>query len=145
ERQPLLPRARRRRVRHRAVQGELLRCRHRARERRADPRALLHRGRAPDAQDRERLLRAREMSERVKRAAAIAAIVVAALVIFGPAFAKNEVFVFRDHADYFEPMRIYTAQHLRVWRLPLWNPYNGSGEPWLANPQTAVFYPPAWL
>jgi len=29
--------------------------------------------------------------------------------------------------------------------LPLWNSYNASGEPWLANPQTGVFYPPAWL
>ena len=30
-------------------------------------------------------------------------------------------------------------------RLPLWNAYSASGEPWLANPQTGVFYPPAWL
>jgi len=81
----------------------------------------------------------------MKHAVAYALIVAAALAVFGPAFAKREVFVLRDHSDYFQPMRMYTAQHLRVWRLPLWNPYNGSGEPWMANPQTAVFYPPAWL
>jgi len=85
------------------------------------------------------------MSERAKHAIAISAIVVAAFVLFGPALIKREVFVFRDHSDYFQPMRIYTAQHLRAGRLPLWNPYNASGEPWIANPQTAVFYPPAWL
>ena len=85
------------------------------------------------------------MSERQKHFVVIGAIVVAALALFGPAFVKREVFVFRDHSDYFQPMRIYTAQHLRAGRLPLWNPYNASGEPWIANPQTAVFYPPAWL
>ena len=85
------------------------------------------------------------MSERGKQLVAFAVIVAAALVVFGPAFAKGEVFVFRDHSDYFQPMRMFTAQHLRAGRLPLWNPYNASGEPWLANPQTAVFYPPAWL
>jgi hypothetical protein len=85
------------------------------------------------------------MSERAKRVVAVAAILAAALLVFGPALAKREVFMFRDHSDYFQPLRLFTAQHLRVWRLPLWNPYNGSGEPWLANPQTAIFYPPAWL
>jgi len=85
------------------------------------------------------------MSERAKRVVVAAAILAAALLVFGPALAKREVFMFRDHSDYFQPLRLFTTQHLRVWRLPLWNPYNGSGEPWLANPQTAIFYPPAWL
>ncbi|HEX3581290.1 MAG TPA: hypothetical protein VH087_05985 [Thermoanaerobaculia bacterium] len=76
---------------------------------------------------------------------AAATIVVAALAVFGPALARNEVFTFRDHLDYFQPLRWFTAEQLRAGSLPLWNPYNASGEAWLANPQTAVFYPPAWL
>jgi hypothetical protein len=76
---------------------------------------------------------------------AAATIVVAALAVFGPALARNEVFTFRDHLDYFQPLRWFTTEQLRAGSLPLWNPYNASGEPWLANPQTAVFYPPAWL
>ncbi len=76
---------------------------------------------------------------------AVATIVVAALAVFGPALARNEVFTFRDHLDYFQPLRWFTTEQLRAGSLPLWNPYNASGEPWLANPQTAVFYPPAWL
>ena len=76
---------------------------------------------------------------------AAATIVVAALAVFGPALAHDEVFMFRDHFDYFQPLRWFTAEQLRAGSLPLWNPYNASGEPWLANPQTAVFYPPAWL
>ncbi|MGZ5472606.1 MAG: hypothetical protein ACXW31_01745 [Thermoanaerobaculia bacterium] len=58
---------------------------------------------------------------------------------------RGEVFTLRDHFDYFQPLRWFTATELREGRLPLWNPYNASGEPWLANPQTGVFYPPAWL
>ena len=80
------------------------------------------------------------MSERAKRAAACAAILAAALLVFGPALAKREVFMFRDHSDYFQPLRLFTAQHLRVWRLPLWNPYNGSasrGSP-IRRPRSSI-------
>jgi hypothetical protein len=58
---------------------------------------------------------------------------------------RNEIFTFRDHADYFQPLRYFTASELRAGHFPLWNPYSASGEPWLANPQTGVFYPPAWI
>lgn len=71
------------------------------------------------------------------------ALVVATL--FAAPLARNEVFTLRDHTDYFQPLRWFTAQELRAGHLPLWNPYSASGEPWLANPQTGVFYPPQWL
>lgn len=79
------------------------------------------------------------------RRAALALVLLLAIVPFAPALVKREIFHFRDHADYFQPLRFFTAQQLRAGVLPLWNPYNASGEPWLANPQTGVFYPPAWL
>jgi hypothetical protein len=68
-----------------------------------------------------------------------------AMTLFLPALVRREVFTLRDHFDYFQPLRWFTAQELQAGRLPLWNPYSASGEPWLANPQTGVFYPPAWL
>ena len=68
-----------------------------------------------------------------------------ATAVFLPALVKQEVFTIRDHLDYFQPLRMFTAEELKGGRLPLWNPYSASGEPWLANPQTGVFYPPAWL
>jgi hypothetical protein len=50
---------------------------------------------------------------------------------------------------YFYPLRDFAAETLRAGRLPLWNPYSFMGAPFLANPQTAVFYPPnlllSWL
>jgi len=79
------------------------------------------------------------------RRLAAALLVALALLLVARPLLHREVFTFRDHTDYFQPLRWYTATSLQAGRLPLWNPYNASGEPWLANPQTAVFYPPAWL
>lgn len=76
---------------------------------------------------------------------AFAFLALLAITIFLPALLKREVFTLRDHFDYFQPLRYFTAQELSAGRLPLWNPYSASGEPWLANPQTGVFYPPTWL
>lgn len=76
---------------------------------------------------------------------AFAFIVVLAFVPFAYPLATGEVFTLRDHTDYFQPLRWFTAKTLRSGDLPLWNPYSASGEPWLANPQTCVFYPPAWI
>jgi hypothetical protein len=68
-----------------------------------------------------------------------------ATIPFLGALLRREVFVLRDHFDYFAPLRWFTAEQLKRGTLPLWNPYSASGEPWLANPQTGVFYPPTWL
>ncbi|HEY6842870.1 MAG TPA: hypothetical protein VI391_01790, partial [Thermoanaerobaculia bacterium] len=83
----------------------------------------------------------KEMSRR----AAFGFIALLALAMFARPLVRGEVLTFRDHADYFQPLRYFTAVELRSFRLPLWNPYSASGEPWLANPQTAVFYPPFWI
>lgn len=76
---------------------------------------------------------------------AFAFLALLALTLFLPALVKREVFTLRDHFDYFQPLRAFTADELKAGHLPLWNPYSASGEPWLANPQTGVFYPPTWL
>src|SRR4051812_33363696 len=81
----------------------------------------------------------------MKQRWAFAAIAICVLAVFAPALIRNEVFSLRDHSDYFQPLHWFTGNELRHGRLPLWNAYNASGEPWLANPQTGVFYPPAWL
>ena len=81
----------------------------------------------------------------MSRRRAFTFIAVLVIAMFARPLVRNEVFTFRDHTDYFQPLRYFTAVELRNFRLPLWNPYNASGEPWLANPQTAVFYPPFWI
>jgi hypothetical protein len=43
------------------------------------------------------------------------------------------------------PWRTLTTQLIKTGQWPLWNPYNFSGSPLLANFQTAIFYPPNLL
>ena len=51
----------------------------------------------------------------------------------------------RDVPAYFVPLRARTAEILEATRDPFWNPDVGCGEPYFANPQTGLLYPPAWL
>jgi hypothetical protein len=57
------------------------------------------------------------------------------LTTFDPAGAFNTVFAFDAYAD----------RALKDGSLPFWNPYQGLGQPLLANGQSAVFYPLSWL
>ena len=51
----------------------------------------------------------------------------------------------RDLPAYFVPLRHCTAEALAGTRSPFWNTDAGCGEPFFANPQSALLYPPAWL
>ena len=59
-----------------------------------------------------------------------------------PSLLQGRAPTFRDQADFFFPLKLYTADRLKAGQLPLWNPLSGAGEPWLANAQSGVFYPP---
>jgi hypothetical protein len=50
-----------------------------------------------------------------------------------------------DLPTYFLPLRERTALVLAGSRGASWNPDVGAGEPYFANPQTGLLYPPAWL
>ena len=43
------------------------------------------------------------------------------------------------------PWMQFLRDSVRGGAFPLWNPHNGLGEPFLANPQTAVLFPLSWL
>jgi hypothetical protein len=62
-----------------------------------------------------------------------------------PPLLRREVPSFRDQADFFFPLKLYTADRILRGELPLWNPLSACGEPWLANLQAGVFYPPGLL
>ncbi len=53
----------------------------------------------------------------------------------------NLILVGLDVFTYFYPYKAYAAEVVRQGRLPLWNPYLFMGVPFLANAQTALFYP----
>ncbi|MDQ5856932.1 MAG: YfhO family protein [Acidobacteriota bacterium] len=62
-----------------------------------------------------------------------------------PALFRRLAPSYRDQGDFFYPLKLYTADRLRAGEIPLWNPLSGAGEPWLANGQAGVFYPPSLL
>ncbi|HEY1435058.1 MAG TPA: hypothetical protein VGG65_06760 [Thermoanaerobaculia bacterium] len=68
-----------------------------------------------------------------------------AVLWLSPALLAHRAPSFRDQGDFFYPMKLYTAARLRAGQIPLWNPLSGAGEPWLANGQSGVFYPPTLL
>jgi len=47
-----------------------------------------------------------------------------------------------DLVTFFYPSRVFAAQAVKQGTLPLWNPLSLSGEPFLANAQSSLFYPP---
>jgi hypothetical protein len=50
-----------------------------------------------------------------------------------------------DLVTSFYPFRAFLSRSVRAGTLPLWNPYMLSGAPFMANAQSALFYPPNLL
>jgi hypothetical protein len=57
----------------------------------------------------------------------------------------NPVSAGEDDAIYYYPMRKMVGEQLRKLQWPLENPHEATGTPMLADPQSAVMYPPTWL
>jgi hypothetical protein len=70
---------------------------------------------------------------------------VASLAFYYPLVFLGRVLVDYDAFVYFYPQRVFLARSLLAGRIPLWDPDLFLGAPFLANPQTAVLYPPSWL
>ena len=68
-----------------------------------------------------------------------------ALPWFGGALWGGGLLYFRDLIQNFYPWRRFWAAEISQGRWPLWDPYAGSGVPFLANPNNLSLYPPAWL
>ena len=64
-----------------------------------------------------------------------------AAALLGPGAAAGLVPARGDLADFFWPMKAYTASRWAAGDVALWNPLSGCGEPWLAQLQTGVLNP----
>jgi hypothetical protein len=74
------------------------------------------------------------------------ALLLAAGLITAVAFlTPPSVFDGQDWLQMHQPYRAYAARALAGGRLPLWNPHVALGRPFLADLETAVFYPPNLL
>ena len=69
----------------------------------------------------------------------------AALAFYYPLVFLGRALVDYDAFVYFYPQRVFLARSLLAGHIPLWDPNLFLGAPFLANPQTAVLYPPSWL
>ena len=80
---------------------------------------------------------------------AIAALVILWLLFFWRLFtpiASDQVSLAKgDFSGQFVAFGAYQYQRLSQGEIPLWNPYNNGGLPFIADTQAAVFYPPRWL
>ena len=82
--------------------------------------------------------------KRVRKAdfMAILTLFVSSVLFFYDLFDGRNLLTERDLAPYFIPPRFFWVESLKGWNFPLWNPYQFSGHPILANPQNGLFYPP---
>ncbi|MGC9327185.1 MAG: hypothetical protein ACP5I1_06105, partial [Candidatus Hinthialibacter sp.] len=76
----------------------------------------------------------------------VAATAAAAILIFGHVILWEGASPFRgDIPLQFYPWKCYARDMLASGEIPYWNPYTHAGAPFLANLQSAVFYPLDWL
>ena len=67
------------------------------------------------------------------------------LILWWPAAIGGGHLFVRDLLRFAVPSRRFLIDELAAGRLPLWTPWLGGGQPWLADPAHQFFYPGTWL
>ena len=65
--------------------------------------------------------------------------------LFTPIAADQASLEKGDFSGQFFAFGAYQYERLSQGEIPLWNPYNNGGLPFIADTQAAVFYPPRWI
>ena len=63
------------------------------------------------------------------------------LFFFHDVIFTYKTFFFRDIINLFMPYRLFAAENIQNGNIPIWNPYTFFGQPFLANPESSLFYP----
>jgi hypothetical protein len=84
-----------------------------------------------------------EKKRGVKRVDLLAGLILlfSSVLFFYDLFTGRYLLTERDLSAYFIPPRFFWVESIKNLDFPLWNPYQFSGSPFLANPQHGVFYP----
>ncbi len=77
--------------------------------------------------------------------AAVATCVLAAVLVLAPLTLLRELPNAYDTDAFYAPFAAFLHARLSHGDFPLWNPYAFSGQPFAADPQSGVLYPPALL
>ena len=72
-------------------------------------------------------------------------VILGPFILFAGPLIKGQTLFWGLPALQFIPWQSYAWQQISQGMIPLWNPLNGMGAPFLANYQLALFYPPTWL
>lgn len=76
-------------------------------------------------------------------------VVIVALLLFvwffGTVLTQRNDLIFRDAGRFYLPLFRFVQAEWEAGRVPLWNPYENSGAPLMANPTMCVWYPPKLL
>ncbi|HUE75068.1 MAG TPA: YfhO family protein [Pirellulaceae bacterium] len=75
------------------------------------------------------------------RFAAALLIALPILVLFGPVLIGDRSLAIRDAAHFYHPLLKWTTEQWRNGGPPLWNPYENTGMPLLADASSSLFYP----
>ena len=67
------------------------------------------------------------------------------IALFSDFFLTNRLFYARDMAGLEIPLRKHIVSLMKEGQIPLWTEAYGNGQPVLANPKNAIFYPSTWL
>ncbi|HET6173855.1 MAG TPA: hypothetical protein VFD90_14675 [Gaiellales bacterium] len=80
---------------------------------------------------------------RACEAAAIATVALVAAMVLAPLTLSHDLPNAYDTDAFYAPFATFLHDRLSHGDLPLWNPFAFSGQPFAADPQSGVFYPPA--
>ena len=80
---------------------------------------------------------------RACEAAAIATVALVAAVVLAPLTLAHQLPNAYDTDAFYAPFATFLHDRLSHGDLPLWNPFAFSGQPFAADPQSGVFYPPS--
>jgi hypothetical protein len=75
----------------------------------------------------------------------VPALFILTILFFWRAIFNNEIFQYRDLFYFHYPLRYYWANLIHSGEMPYLNTAVNLGQPILANPNYATFYPPTWL
>jgi len=67
------------------------------------------------------------------------------LLLLGIPMLQGQALFWGTPSLQFVPWAKFAWDSVLQGRIPLWNAYNGMGAPFIANYQTAFFYPPTWI
>jgi hypothetical protein len=73
--------------------------------------------------------------------AAALLVAVPILVLFGPVLLTDRSLAMRDAAHFYHPLLEWTSSRWLDGKPPLWNPYENTGLPLLADASSSLFYP----